>query len=86
MNVNTNFDSNYGGPGSSINSCSDYYRGPEVKSESEVAALSDLMETGEYDVCKWIASIYAGYEYSTIVKPDISKFRVTNNGSYQRTN
>ncbi|MBA3250170.1 MAG: hypothetical protein H0T66_07675 [Geodermatophilaceae bacterium] len=43
VDLNRNFDSNFGGPGTSTNQCNLTYRGPSAASEPETAAVQDLL-------------------------------------------
>lgn len=43
VDLNRNFDSNFGGPGTSTNQCNLTYRGPSVASEPETASVQQLL-------------------------------------------
>ena len=43
VDLNRNYEANWGGPGASGNACSDTFRGPSVFSESESQAQRDYL-------------------------------------------
>ena len=43
VDLNRNWDSNFGGVGSSLNPCSELYAGPSAFSEPETSALARLL-------------------------------------------
>jgi len=79
VDLNRNYDVNFGGAGSSSNPCSDTYSGPRAASEPETQVLVQVMNeapnTVYIDVHSYTQLIISAYAYTTATNPRAAEYR-----------
>jgi len=79
VDLNRNYDANFGGSGSSSSPCSDTYHGPSAGSEPETQVLMQVMNeapnTVYIDVHSYTQLIISAYAYTTADNPREADYR-----------